>query len=60
MLIGLGMPLDLIGWFEEDDRNYDYAPIDKNTRETLNDMIKIKEKALQENDFNALKYNKVE
>ncbi len=46
LLVGLGMPLDLIGWFEEDDRNYEYAPIDQCSRETLNDLVKIKEKAL--------------
>lgn len=32
------MPLDLIAWFEEDDRNYEYSPIDEETKRTLNDM----------------------
>lgn len=38
LLVNLGMPVDLLSWFEEDDRSYDYAPIDEETRSTLNDM----------------------
>ena len=38
----LGMPLDLLNWFESDDRNYGYAPIDEETRGTLRDMSRMK------------------
>ena len=38
ILMELGMPLDLLTWFEADDRNYGYAPIDEDTRSTLRDM----------------------
>ena len=47
--------MDLIHWFEEDDRNFEYAPIDDDTRVTLTDMQKLREKALHTEDFEALK-----
>lgn len=43
MLIDLGIPVDMINWFEDDDRNYSYAPIDDDSRETLNDMKRIRD-----------------
>lgn len=55
VLIGMGMPLDLLGWFEEDDRNYEYAPIDDETKVTLKDMQGIKQAALHNEDYPALK-----
>jgi len=43
MLIDLGIPVDMINWFEDDDRNYQYAPIDDDSRETLNDLKRIRD-----------------
>lgn len=45
MLIDLGIPVDMINWFEDDDRNYQYAPIDDESRETLNDLKRIRDSA---------------
>ena len=38
LLIELGMPIDLLAWFDEDDRNFEYSPIDEETKETLKDL----------------------
>lgn len=43
MLIDLGIPVDMINWFEDDDRNYQYAPIDDDSRDTLNDLKRIRD-----------------
>ena len=42
----MGIPIDLLNWFDEDDRNFDYAPIDPDTKETLNDLKRIRRTAL--------------
>lgn len=42
----MGIPIDLIGWFEDDMREYEHAPIDEETRITLSDMIRQKDAAL--------------
>ncbi|EGR30972.1 hypothetical protein IMG5_119870 [Ichthyophthirius multifiliis] len=55
LLIGLGIPIDMIGWFDQDARVYDHAPIDQETRVTLRDMVKIKDQAIIEEDFEGLK-----
>ena len=55
ILIGLGVPVDLIAWFDEDDRNYQYAPIDEDSRQTLEDMQKLKNQCLKSGDFSGLK-----
>lgn len=55
ILIGLGIPLDLIAWFDEDDRNFQYAPIDEDSRQTLADMEKLKLQCLKSGDFSGLK-----
>lgn len=55
MLIDLGIPVDMINWFEDDDRNYQYAPIDDESRETLNDLKRIRDSAQKFEDFEALK-----
>jgi hypothetical protein len=28
LLVGMGLPINLLMWFGENDMNYDYAPID--------------------------------
>ncbi len=43
LLIGLGIPVDMIGWFDQDARVYDHAPIDEESRVTLKDMLNIKD-----------------
>ena len=55
ILIGLGVPVDLIAWFDEDDRNFQYAPIDEDSRQTLQDMEKLKQQCLKIGDFSGLK-----
>jgi len=55
ILIGLGVPVDLIAWFDEDDRNFQYAPIDEDSRQTLEDMQKLKHQCLKISDFSGLK-----
>ncbi|KAM3136863.1 hypothetical protein pb186bvf_011122 [Paramecium bursaria] len=55
LLIDLGIPVDMINWFEDDDRNFQYAPIDDDSRETLNGMKSIRDQARQVEDFEALK-----
>lgn len=55
MLIDMGIPVDMINWFEDDDRNYQYAPIDDDSRETLSNLKRIRDQARQVEDFEALK-----
>jgi centrosomal protein CEP104 len=55
ILISLGMPLDLIAWFDEDDRNFEYAPIDDETRITLRDLQRFRDLALKDEDYEAMK-----
>ena len=39
----MGIPVDMLNWFDEDDRNYQYAPIDPETRETLEELKRIRD-----------------
>jgi len=55
VLIGLGVPLDLLAWFEEDERNYEHSPIDESTRETIRDMEKLRYKAVENEEYETLK-----
>ncbi|CAD8106995.1 unnamed protein product [Paramecium primaurelia] len=55
MLIDLGIPVDMINWFEDDDRNYQYAPIDDESRDTLNDLKLKRDSARRVEDFEFLK-----
>ena len=55
VLIGMGIPLDLLAWFEEGERNFDYAPIDEDSRQTLKDLDAMRDKARQKEDFEGLK-----
>ena len=55
ILISIGLPLDLIAWFDEDDRNFEFAPIDENSRQTLIDMQKLRDNSLKHEDYEALK-----
>lgn len=55
IMIGMGIPVDLINWFDEDARIYEHAPIDDETRITLADMLKIKDLAVREEDYEGLK-----
>lgn len=47
LLIGMGIPVDMINWFDQDARMYEHAPIDEDTRITLTDMLKIKDLAVK-------------
>lgn len=55
LLIGMGIPVDLINWFDMDARMYEHAPMDEDSRVTLNDMIKIKDLAVRKEDYEGLK-----
>lgn len=54
ILVQLGMPLDLLAWAEEDMRNFDHTPIDEETKQTLDDMTKMKHKFIKLQDYEAL------
>lgn len=54
VLIEMGIPLNNIKWTNEDPENYSYAPVDEDTRVTLIDMEKIKDKAHQTEDYEML------
>mmetsp|Transcript_30234 Transcript_30234/g.34616 ORF Transcript_30234/g.34616 Transcript_30234/m.34616 type:complete len:441 (+) Transcript_30234:175-1497(+) len=54
VLIELGIPLNNIKWTNEDPENYSYAPVDEDTRLTLIDMEKLKDKAHQTEDYEML------
>ena len=45
----------MIAWFDEDDRNFEFAPIDENSRQTLIDMQKLRDNSLKHEDYEALK-----
>lgn len=51
----MGIPVDMLNWFDEDDRNFQYAPIDPETRETLEELKRIRDQALRVQDYEALK-----
>jgi centrosomal protein CEP104 len=55
ILVGMGIPLDLLAWFEEDERNFEFAPIDSDTRQTLKDLDDMRYKAIQNEEYEALK-----
>jgi centrosomal protein CEP104 len=55
MLIDMGIPVDMLNWFEEDDRNFQYAPVDEESRQTLNELKRIRDQALKVEDYEALK-----
>ena len=54
VLIEMGIPLNNIKWTNEDPENYSYAPVDEDTRITLIDMEKLKDKAHQTEDYEML------
>jgi hypothetical protein len=55
LLIGLGIPIDLLGWFEDDLRENETSLVDEETRITLTDMLRMKDAALYHQDYEALK-----
>jgi centrosomal protein CEP104 len=55
ILIGLGVPVDLIAWFDEDVRNFGHSPIDEESKITLEDMIKLKNQCIETKDYSGLK-----
>lgn len=55
ILIGMGVPLEMILWSKEDPDSFRYAPIDDDSRETLLELEQIKEKAYKEEDFVKLR-----
>lgn len=55
VLLGMGVPLEMIYWSKEDLNSYRYAPIDEGSRETLIELDQLREKAYQTEDFGTLK-----
>jgi centrosomal protein CEP104 len=55
LLIGMGVPLEMILWSKEDPDSFRYAPIDEDSRETLLELEQVKEKAYKEEDFMKLR-----
>ncbi|KRX06659.1 Armadillo-type fold [Pseudocohnilembus persalinus] len=55
ILIDQGIPIDLMNWYHEDCRQWEHAPIDNDTKITLEDLEKLKQQALVEQDFEMLK-----
>ena len=43
LLIGLGIPIDLISQYEQDIREWEHSSIDEDTRTTLRDMLRMKD-----------------
>ena len=46
-MIGKGIPVDMLSWYDEDSKNFEYAPMDDDTKITLKDMIQLKERAVK-------------
>ena len=55
LLIGMGIPIDLLGWFEDDLRESETCLVDEDSKVTLQDMLRMKDLALYNQDFEALK-----
>ena len=55
ILLGMGVPLELLLWSKEDFDSYRYAPIDEDSRETLLELDQIKTRAYEDEDFGNLK-----
>lgn len=55
ILLGMGVPLELLLWSKEDFDAYRYAPIDEDSRETLLELEQIKNRAYEDDDFANLK-----
>ena len=60
VLIEMGLPITdaLVNWSsfqEHDPKSYTYAPVDSETRVTLMDMERLKDKAFKAQDYEMLK-----
>lgn len=55
ILIGMGVPLEMILWSKEDPDAFRYAPIDDESRETLLELENVKENAYRDEDFVKLR-----
>ena len=55
LLLGMGVPLELILWSKEDLDSFRYAPIDEDSRETLLELDQLKSYAYSNEDFGNLK-----
>ena len=51
----MGVPPDVLGWYEQDNRTYDNMPIDEETKITIQDMKLKRDQFLQTDDFEGLK-----
>ena len=51
----MGVPPDVLGWYEKDNRTYDNMPIDEETKITIQDMKLKRDQFLQTDDFEGLK-----
>lgn len=59
VLIEMGLPISdsLVNWnhAEKDSQSYTYAPVDEETRTTLIDMERLRDKAFKNQDYELLK-----
>jgi hypothetical protein len=59
VLIEMGLPISdsLVKWnhAEKDSQSYTYAPVDEDTRTTLIDMERLRDKAFKNQDYELLK-----
>ena len=55
LLLSIGVPLETVLWSHEDHNSYKYAPIDEETRETLEELDQRQQKAYEVEDFGQLK-----
>jgi hypothetical protein len=55
VLLTMGVPPDVLGWYEQDNRSYDNMPIDEATNITIADMKVKRDEFLNCDDFEGLK-----
>lgn len=55
ILLTMGVPPDVLGWYEQDNRTYDNMPIDEETKITIQDMKLQRDQFLKTDDFEGLK-----
>ena len=51
----MGLPVDNVRWNTDDPESYTYAPVDDDTRVTIRDLERIRDRAFQSQDYEMLK-----
>ena len=55
VLIELGVPLDIVEWSHADEDSYKFTPVDDESRESLIDLERMRDKAFQREDYAMVK-----